>query len=324
MSACALSSGKSGPGYGRAGTRAPIVTELGLSASSWGPVRSGKSRRKWTDAKWRCSGRLWEEKSRPSARPVFVRLGGFSETSNRSIPQKVGAMMQGFKEAFVDPMRVTLHVDLVNTTLADFAEHYAGDVFSNQEELLGARNVAPIRITGGETGADVWEISDDDGHIRINPWPRGTTGISYTMHNDRIPGQGVAFELSATRYRIDRLKLILRERDGEAYAVRLRQWLLLRWGGGGVIEQPKEEAPTKRNPAPPAVYMETDIQTTLVDYLITRLGWTQKRAVERVRVDAKTYRRHKRKDKILSEQDFLTRTGVTLATAANQVDRGDW
>jgi len=90
------------------------------------------------------------------------------------------------------------------------------------------------------------------------------------------------------------------------------------------------EAEDAAQDAPAAVYArqttyaESDVGTTLVDYLIKRMGKSQKVAAGLVGVSDKTYRNHRDSGKLLSADEFRRRTLESIEDAAQAVLLGKW
>lgn len=153
-------------------------------------------------------------------------------------------------------MEVTLHVDLLWTDLEDFVEHF-------ERELRGANSKT---LLGDDAG---WRYWDDDPRP-INPEFRGWEDFESGNYTTiRVASQGATNKTywvlggangesetlraitSVTRYRRDRLKLVVYEVEARGYAERLQQWLDDRWEDA-VEPNTRSKAPllSQNEPAP--------------------------------------------------------------------------
>lgn len=182
---------------------------------------------------------------------------------------------------WLDVPVVSLHVDLVWTDLEDFSEH----IESHFKRALEAMQVSTLRgfftsdpLLGNVDGyLPMWD--DDDIEYYESPTPVAAsaedarpgrylrvTPIRLRTHANYLvdewtkdPDQPyspatIRFSLMATRYRRDRLKIVLYERTTQRrgeYAGRLRAWLKQGWGKDGIIERKLVDAPPMPEPAKP-------------------------------------------------------------------------
>ncbi len=161
---------------------------------------------------------------------------------------KIGKIMVDALKASPFDWPITLHADLNATTLADFDEHYSNALLRHDEDLLGKDVLRPPNAEIRED-TQSWQLDTEEGETTISRHLVGTTGIGYVLCVT-VPEWG-GFVLTAVHYSRDTLKIVLREVEGGAFEVRLRRWLLARWGGNC------HELPTKD--APPQVLPEVTI-----------------------------------------------------------------
>lgn len=179
---------------------------------------------------------------------------------------------------WLDVPVVSLHVDLVWTDLEDFSEH----IESHFKRALEAMQVSTLRgfythdpLLGNVDGyLPMWD--DDDIEYYESPTPVAAsaedarpgrylrvTPIRLRTHANYLvdewtkdPDQPyspatIRFSLMATRYRRDRLKIVLYERTtqgGRTYAERLLGWLKERWGEDGVKDLTESAPPITAMP----------------------------------------------------------------------------
>lgn len=151
----------------------------------------------------------------------------------------------------------SLYLDLAATDLGDFVEHFERQVWTAANQLRGTGLYDDDPLLGNVLGYRLlWDEDpplDNRQFVRVEPVSYGRTRCMVLVsEGDPLQPQvyRIRFILFATRYRRDRLNVVLYERttQGRAeYADRLRAWLLERWGADGVIERPLEDAP----PIPP-------------------------------------------------------------------------
>jgi DNA-binding CsgD family transcriptional regulator len=159
-------------------------------------------------------------------------------------------------------LTTSLHVDLVWTDLADFAEHFERALQNQPQALLG----------------------DTEGRrVIVESSAEGDTHIGYYGGNEDDPP---AFLLVANRYRRDRLKIVVFESwtptEPAMYAPRLRLWIEKRWGkkDDGYFDLDLGDAPEPDRANSPLL---TEAETVIAEMLAKGMS---DEAISRARVSS--------------------------------------
>lgn len=124
-----------------------------------------------------------------------------------------------------------LHIDLLQTDLADFLEHFEHDLGWRANQVLG--------IPGKPW---LWDdraldrVADDAQYTLILSNDIGAISREYSIYKKLRGGEEeYQAQLRVVRYRRDRLRLTLfiAQGEGREYAKHFRRWLEQRWGKGG-------------------------------------------------------------------------------------------
>lgn len=207
-------------------------------------------------------------------------------------------------------MTVTLHIDLLNTSLEDFAEHFERDFWRFIRYTVSAQAFTWAFFDHVKEAASFRTLTPNQALVRVIRRNEGNTYRSWMVSKAEI-GQPLEplFVLMVTRFQQDRLRIILddlsedesfeeihKERDGERivhkkHKKRLLEWIEPRWGY-------EEQDLLKAHEVTPVVkrgrkQTPTEEKREIVEYYLLHQGAVSQEKVGRLfGVSARTVQRY--------------------------------